>query len=265
MARLILSLSELLEIETARGCPYRCAYCVWHRVHKKVGMHSMEHVYEQLKFAYDTGVKKVVFWDSVFDSPKRGRALCEYISREGLDLCTTIFLNPWSINSDYVKLLEKTGTFIIDIGIQSMNPETLRLINRPTTVDRTRKALTLLKPCDSKVVCDVILGLPAETSKTLTAEMDTISSLGFGMSINVLQLLPGSALYETAQAHGLIHMAEPPYMVYETPTMSKKELAEAFRYGHFTQQRETVRRIIESGKPDRIMSPQRRFDSFLGG
>lgn len=260
-----LSLSELLEIETARGCPYKCAYCVWHRVHKKVGMHSMEHVCEQLKFAHDTGVKKVVFWDSVFDSPKRGRVLCEYISREGLDLCTTIFLNPWSINSDYVKFLEKTGTFIIDIGIQSMNPETLRLINRPTTVSRTKKALTLLKPCESKVVCDVILGLPAETSKTLTAEMDTISSLGFGMSINVLQLLPGSVLYETAQEHGLIHMAEPPHMVYGTSTMSKKELAEAFRYGHFTQQRETVRKIIESGKPDRIMSPQRRLDSFLGG
>jgi len=260
-----LSLSELLELETSRGCPYRCAYCIWHRVHKNLCLHSMERVFEQLKFAYDKGIKKVVFWDSVFDLPERGKALCDYVFREGLDLHMTIFLNPWTINPEYLDLLGKTGTFLIDLGVQSMNPETLRLINRSANVDRTKKALTFLKERELEVVCDVILGLPAEPLKSVTAAMDLISKMGFGISVNILQLLPGSLLYETAREHGLVHMAEPPYMVYETSFMSKKELATAFRYGHYVQQRETIRKIIQSGKPERQMNPQRKFDSFFGG
>lgn len=260
-----LSISEQLELETSRGCPYRCAYCIWHRVHKNPSYNTMERVTEQLKFAYDKGIKKVVFWDSVFDLPERRKALCEYISREGIDTHITVFLNPWSINPAYLDQLKKSGNFFIDIGVQSMNPETLQLINRPAHVGRTKKALIQLKNAELEAVCDVILGLPADTFKSVTAEMDLISSLGFGISINVLNLLPGSQLYETAKENGLSHLKDPPYMVYETSTMSKEELAQAFRYGHFVQQREAIRRLIQGKRPDIKVSPHRGLDSLLGG
>ena len=260
-----LSVSEQLELETSRGCPYRCAYCIWHRVHKNPSYNSMERVTEQLKFAHDKGIKKVVFWDSVFDLPERRKALCEYISREGIDMHITVFLNPWSLTSANLDQLKKSGDFFIDIGVQSMNPETLRLINRPAHVGQTKKALTQLNHAELEAVCDVILGLPADTFKSVTAEMDLISSLGFGVSVNVLNLLPGSHLYETAKENGLTHLKDPPYMVYETSTISKEELAQAFRYGHFAQQREAIRRFVQGKRPDIKVNLHRGPDSLLGG
>lgn len=260
-----LSVSGQLELETSRGCPYRCAYCIWHRVHKYPSYNTMERVTEQLKFAYDKGIKKAVLWDSAFDLPERRKALCEYMSREGIDMYLTVFLNPWSVNPVCLNQLKRGGTFFIDIGIQSMNPETLRLINRPAHVERTKKALTLLKNAEMDVICDVILGLPADTFKSVTAEMDVISSLGFGISVNVLNLLPGSQLYETAKENGIIHLEDPPYLVYETSTMSKEELAQAFRYGYFVQQRGAIQRFIQGKSPYMKINSRRGFDSLLGG
>ena len=259
-----LSLSEMLELEASRGCPYRCGYCVWHRLHKRVTFYSMERIFEILKFGYDKGIKKVVFWDSIFDSPKRARALCDYILREGLDLYVSIFLDPWSVNGEYLEMIKKVGTFSIDMGVQSMNSETLRLINRPTTVEQTRKALNLLKTYELEPICDIILGLPADTFQTVKAEIDFIASLGFPTNVYFLQLLPGSLLYETADEHGLVYMPEPPHMVYQTDSMSREELGGAFRYTYFARYRERIRRIIQEENSYERLKENPRFDSLFG-
>ena len=260
-----LLISEKLDLETSRGCINRCAYCVWHRVYAKINYHSMERVFEELKFAHDTGVKEVSFFDSVFDSPERAEALCTFIQKEGIDLRINIFLNVWSAKPEYLHMLEKSGIFSLDVGIQSMNPETLQLINRPSQVAVTEKALAHLKASGVETVCDIIFGLPADTLKSVKRAIDTIALHRLVLQTNFLQLLPGSALYETAHHYGLVHMPEPPHMVYQTPTMSKKELIDVFQYGHFVRNRENMRRAIESGKVDKGIRLQWRFDSLFGG
>jgi radical SAM superfamily enzyme YgiQ (UPF0313 family) len=258
-------ISEKLDLETSRGCMNRCAYCVWHRVYSKINYHCMERVFEELKFAHDAGVKEVSFFDSVFDSPERAKALCTFIQEEGIDLRINIFLNIWSVKPEYLHMLKKSGTFSLDVGIQSMNPETLRLINRPSQVAVTEKALAHLKASGVETVCDIIFGLPADTLKSVKRAIDTIVSHRLVLQTNFLQLLPGSVLYETARHYGLVYTAEPPHMVYQTPTMSKKELIDVFQYGHFVRNRENMRRAIESGKVDRGIRLQWLFDSLFGG
>ena len=260
-----LSISEKLDLETSRGCSNRCAYCVWHRVHKKINYHSVQRVFEELKFAHDKGVKEVSFYDSVFDRPERGRALCSLIEEEGLDLRINIFLNIWTITEEYLNILKKSGTFSLDVGVQSMNPETLRLINRSQNVEVTRKALGLLEASELETICDIIFGLPADTVQSVKTEIDSIASHRLTLQTNFLQLLPGSVLYLKADQLGLIHMPEPPYMVYQTPSMSREELIDVFRYSHFVRQKENMRRALESGKIDRGVRLQWRFDSLFGG
>jgi len=260
-----LSISEKLDLETSRGCCNRCAYCVWHRAYKKINYHSMERVFEELKFAHDTGVKEISFFDSVFDSPERGKALCTFIQTEGMDLRINIFLNVWSVKPEYLHMLKRSGTFSLDVGVQSMNPETLMLINRPSNVEVTKKALAHLEAGGVETICDIIFGLPRDTLQTVKAEIDSISSHRLTLQTNFLQLLPGSQLYETARHHGLVYTEEPPHMVYQTPTMTKEELIEVFQYGHFVRHRENMRRAIESGKVDKGVRLQWRFDSLFGG
>lgn len=259
-----LSLSERLDLFTARGCFYRCAYCIWHQFRKGIGLHSMERVVDELKFVYDRGVKRVIFWDSVFDSPQRAKILCEYISKEGLDSHMLIFQNPWTVTPEQLTMLSRTGAFVICIGVQSMNAESLRMVNRPHNTEQTKKALDYLKESEIPSVVDIILGLPGETLETYKAGVDYIASKGFVISPNILQLLPGSALFKKAVACGLRYQTDPPYMVYATPTMSTEDIVKGFKYTFYAESRE-IRRRITSSEENPIRLPWREGDSLFGG
>ena len=258
-----LTLSERLDMFTARGCPYKCAYCVWHRFHKKIGYHSMERVLEELQFAYNRGIKRVTFWDSVFDSPKRAQILCDYITKEGLDFHMLLYQNPWTINPEQLDMLKKTGNFVVVIGVQSMHAEALRVSNRPSNTDQIRKALEYLKESGLPSVVDVILGLPGETLETYKKGIDYITEQGFALSTNVLHLLPGSELFEQAHQYKIQCQPDPPYLVYGTYTMSTQDIIKGFKYSFYAENRERYRRII-LGKEKPKKQLRRMCDPLFG-
>jgi radical SAM superfamily enzyme YgiQ (UPF0313 family) len=258
-----LTLSERLDMFTARGCPYKCAYCVWHRFHKKIAYHSMERVLEELHFAYTRGIKRVTFWDSVFDSPKRARILCDYIAKEGFDFHMLLYQNPWTINPEQLNMLEKTGNFVVVIGVQSLHAEALRISNRPSDVDQIKKALQYLRESGLPSVVDIILGLPGETLETYKKGIDYITSQGFALSTNVLHLLPGSELFEHAQTYSIRCQPYPPYLVYGTCTMSSQDIVKGFKYSFYVENREKYRRII-LGKEKPRKHLRRECDPLFG-
>lgn len=95
----------------------------------------------------------------------------------------------------YLKDLNKRTFLTIELGLQSMHDDTLKLINRGHNLDCFDKCVKRLKENDIKVVIHIINGLPRETSDMM---MDTIRHLNKlkidGIKIHMLHILKNTPL-----------------------------------------------------------------------
>lgn len=98
---------------------------------------------------------------------------------------------------EYLKDLNKRTFLTIELGLQSMHDDTLKLINRGHNLDCFDKCVKLLKENNINVVVHIINGLPGETFNMM---MDTIRHLNklkiAGIKIHMLHVLKNTKLEE---------------------------------------------------------------------
>lgn len=83
----------------------------------------------------------------------------------------------------------------VELGLQSANPVTLKLLNRGHTVEDFTGAVTRLKGAGIDVCAHVILGLPGEGEQEVLETMRLISGLGvWGVKFHQIQVLKGTPL-----------------------------------------------------------------------
>ena len=102
----------------------------------------------------------------------------------------TIATRPDCINDNwitYFKELNKKTDLIIELGLQSMHNETLKLINRGHSKKDFDKCVKLLKKHHIKVVAHIINGLPYETKEMMIDTAKYLNDLGIdGIKIHML-------------------------------------------------------------------------------
>lgn len=96
---------------------------------------------------------------------------------------------------EYLKDLNKRTFLTIELGLQSMHDDTLKLINRGHDLDCFDKCVKRLKDANINVVAHIINGLPGETSDMM---MDTVRHLNKlkidGIKIHMLHILKNTPL-----------------------------------------------------------------------
>ncbi|MCL2519992.1 MAG: radical SAM family heme chaperone HemW [Spirochaetaceae bacterium] len=71
----------------------------------------------------------------------------------------TIEVNPQQVNPSLLNFLFDNGVTRISMGLQSLDEEALKIVNRPTTYEQMMNALNLLAAYRQKVNIDIIAGL----------------------------------------------------------------------------------------------------------
>ncbi|KYK34230.1 MAG: B12-binding domain-containing radical SAM protein [Theionarchaea archaeon] len=264
-----MSFFPKLELETSRGCPFHCAYCVSCQIYNKIRFFNEKRVIEELKLATDYGIENVMFYDSTFNLPQIVYNLCKKIAEEKkIKISFNAFLRPELINKKMLDILERAGMSLVEIGIQSFNSKTLQLIHRTADIEKIKETFKLLHRRDHHTVCDLILGLPGETLDTMKEGINLAYTFeGVIVGIFLLQVLPGSLLWTNNQEFGLEFMKNPPHFVISAPTFSREELAESIRYGYSryfkVMPRKLAKMVIEGKKVPRHHSLI--FNPIFGG
>lgn len=111
---------------------------------------------------------------------------------------TTIELNPKYLNIDYLRNLKSLGFNRISLGIQSLNNNLLKLINRnQTREDSLRIIDSLVKLKFSNISTDLMFGLPNQTLQDIENDLDILTSVPEikHYSVYSLTLEPGTILH----------------------------------------------------------------------
>ena len=106
---------------------------------------------------------------------------------------------------EYLKDLNKRTYLTIELGLQSMHNETLKLINRGHDLECFNKCVKKLKENNINVVVHIINGLPFETKEMMLDTVKHLNKLKIdGIKIHMLHVLKNTKLekyYEETKFH----------------------------------------------------------------
>ncbi len=220
-------------IETSRGCPYRCAFCLSGRC-SPLRFFDLERVKSDIINLSVSGTKTIKFVDRTFNAnSKRANEIIKFILDnygesipEGV--CFHFEIAGDILTEETFELLQTApnGLFQLEIGMQSFNEETLKTINRKTNTEKLIKNINrLVSFGNMHIHIDLIAGLTGEDIRSFERSFDIGYSLKAHMlQMGFLKLLHGADMRENPEKYPCEFSKEPPYEVTETPWLTNSEI-----------------------------------------
>lgn len=216
-------------IESSRGCPYRCSYCM-SSVSKKFVLYPPEAIEEDIRKLVDAGAKVVKFVDRSFNVNEKHALAIWDIVRKFSDRNVTFH---FEINADILSdaqmecLMDMPeGLVQIEAGIQSVNEGTLREISRVMDTDKAINTLkAIMRKGNIHVHTDLIAGLPYETLSSFRESFNRVYEIrAHHLQLGFLKLLHGTRIRAEADKHGYRFRDYPPYEVIGNRYVSADEM-----------------------------------------
>ena len=221
-------------IETSRGCPFSCAFCLSGRT-GGVRFFGLEGVKKDILALVKGGSKTVKFVDRTFNADRaRARELFSFLLAErgrGIpaDVCFHFEMAGELLDEETLSLLAKVpkGYFQMELGLQSFHAPTLRAIHRSARTEALcENVRRLLAHGNIHVHLDLIAGLPMEGLSSFENSFDHAFSLRPHMlQVGFLKLLRGAPLRESREEYPCAYAEAPPYTVLSTPCLTEEDLA----------------------------------------
>ncbi len=220
-------------IETTRGCPYRCAFCLSGRC-GPVRCFEMDDMKRRITKLAQSGTKTIKFVDRTFNArPDRAAEIWRWILQEygkslPKDVCFHFEIAGDILKEEHFELLNQMplGAVQLEIGLQSFHEPTLEAIHRKTNCTKLKENICrLAQPQNIHLHIDLIAGLPLETFEIFGQSFNTAFALQPQMlQLGFLKLLYGADMREQPQEYPCNFDSNPPYQVIDTPWISVEEL-----------------------------------------
>ena len=220
-------------IETARGCPYRCAFCLSGRC-SPLRFFDLESVKEDIIKLANSGTQTVKFVDRTFNAnEKRANEILVFIKENygkaiPENVCFHFEIAGDILRESTLEILSSMpyGVVQLEIGMQSFNEDVLKKINRKTN---TKKLIENIKKLISfnnmHIHIDLIAGLTGEDLESFKNSFNIGYSLKAHMlQMGFLKLLYGAEMRENSEKYPCTFKDEPPYEVTSTPCLSAEEI-----------------------------------------
>ena len=236
-------------LETSRGCPLRCVYCLYHHYHRGLGVITPRDLTARLTVLRGRGAREIRFVDPTFNAHPAFDDILAALVRANSSRSLAFFgeIRADTLTRAQADLLAKANVRDVEVGIQSVSPSVLNAIRRPTDLAAASRGIRWLIKRGIRVTVDVMYGLPGQTLQDVKRSIQWTQGLG-RVNLQCLQtlLLPGTNLRRNRARWKISAADRPPYGVTSTGTLSADELKEAEQY-------------IQSISPAALDSPASRF------
>lgn len=220
---------RIIYYESARGCPFRCSYCL-SSIDKTTHFRSLDLVFEELSFFLKNQVKQVKFIDRTFNcDSKRANTIWQYLIENDNGITNFHFEIAADILTDEsIDILNKMrpGLVQLEIGVQTTNEETLRAINRPCKISHLAETVAKIRNKNNvHIHLDLIAGLPYEDFKSFKKSFNDVFNMKPDqLQLGFLKVLNGAPIKGQVEKHGIRYTDEPPYEVLCTKYISYREI-----------------------------------------
>ena len=215
-------------LETSRGCPYGCEYCL-SSTDKKVRLFSEEYIYSILEKLKESEVKIVKLLDRTFNIyPQRALRLARYMNENCTNQIFQFEVVAETLSDeilDFFLYEADKKRFRLEIGVQSFHKETLEAVGRYQNNERLTEVITKLASAGVIMHVDLIAGLPYENFNCFKTSFNSLYDLHASeIQLGILKLLKGTSLKAKENKYGFVYNQRPPYDILETSWLNEEEL-----------------------------------------
>jgi radical SAM superfamily enzyme YgiQ (UPF0313 family) len=222
---------KLVYVEASRGCPFGCAFCQ-SSLDREVREFPLDAFLINMDRLINRGGRTFKFLDRTFnlDTDRARRIMLFFLERirAGLPLTVHFEMVPSRFPPTLREALRRfpPGSLRLELGIQTLNPETAALVNRAGDPGRDLEVLTFLRENTQAIVhADLIAGLPGEGLSSFAAGFDRLwLTRPTEIQLGILKCLPGTPLSRHKDDWGLRFAPAPPYEALETPALPTADL-----------------------------------------
>lgn len=222
---------RIIYYESSRGCPFSCSYCL-SSIDKSVRLRRLELVLEELSYFLEAKVPQVKFVDRTFNcNKKQTMAVWQFIHSHDNGVTNFHFeIAADLLDEEEMELLGRMrpGLVQLEIGVQSTNQDTLRVIRRRTDIEKIRRITGRInEEHNVHQHLDLIAGLPDEDLDSFCRSFNQVYDMEpEQLQLGFLKVLKGSYMEEMAPEYGLCYSSRPPYEVLSTRWLDYGDILE---------------------------------------
>jgi radical SAM superfamily enzyme YgiQ (UPF0313 family) len=151
---------------TDHGCPHRCAFCnSWVLGYKH---RPAANLAPELSHIARMGIRQLFVKDMSFGAhQKHADEVLGLLSKHDFDW--HCYARVDDLTPDMLSRMKKTGCYLVQLGIEHVDPELLAKQNKKTDPKRIGEVIQACRKVGIRAGAHFILGLPGETEQTLFA------------------------------------------------------------------------------------------------
>ncbi len=192
---------EVIGIQTKRGCPYECSFCVYPYIEGKgVRQRKVETILKDIRTFHDRwGTRHFWFTDAQFipgsNSLPHVTELLEGILQSGLKITWSGYIRTSLISPEIAELMVRSGLGDLEVAITSGDQEVLNGMKLGFRLDKLYEGVEHLKKggYQGKIILNYSLNSPGDTEKSLRVSVESykkiVSILGEERVVPVLFFL----------------------------------------------------------------------------
>ncbi|MFW6221487.1 MAG: lipid biosynthesis B12-binding/radical SAM protein [Fibrobacterota bacterium] len=238
LVKYYLDSSLMLNLQTQRGCAFRCCYCTYPLIEgRNFRRRKPEAIADELSAACGKGCSYFFIADSVFNtSAEHVAGVCEEILRRDLRMHWGCFLRPKNLTNEIMALMSRAGLRHVEFGTDSFCDTVLDAYGKNFSFDDVMHSNEMALQNNIRAAHFLIFGGPSESEQTMKESFTNSQSLRRTVifASTGMRLYPETPLYDHALREGSISentdLLRPYY--YSTPGISEQrvfELLQDFR------------------------------------
>lgn len=193
-------------------CRQRCDYCdfftrtsvapavqevLLERTVEQWGIYQREFAVDRLDSIYIGGGTPSAMGES---TRNRFLPFLRSLTDNGADAEVTFEINPEDVTIPLLYMLEESGVNRLSLGVQSLDPSSLRMMGRHTSVEDTRRGIeTVSNNWRGRWSADVIVAVPGQSLRRALSDLSGIIAYGPDhVSLYELEIVPATRLGHAA-------------------------------------------------------------------
>ncbi len=198
---------KVIPLQATRGCPFDCCFCsVTDMFGRKFRHKSIERVLREVE-KYNSKEYNIFFYDDNIAADKKWlkELLREFVSRKmKFSWCSQVRIDA-SKDEELLDLMKATNCQTVFIGIESLNPDTLKLMNKGQTAEEIKQGVEAFTRKQIPVHGMFVFGLDTDTPETLEGTISFAKYSGITtVQFLILTPLPGTRTYKELKEGGRI-------------------------------------------------------------
>jgi radical SAM superfamily enzyme YgiQ (UPF0313 family) len=196
-----LDKSKIIPVLTSRGCPFGCNFCsVTSMFGRKYRFREIGDVLNELQVLFARRPKSIFFFydDNFTASPAHTKELLRGMKERGITPRWTAQARVDVVkDAELMRLMADTGCIFLYLGLESINPATLKAYNKSQTVEDIVEAVRGIHEYGIKVHGMFVLGSDEDDRATIRDTVHFAKKTGIDtVQFLVLTPMPGTEVYE---------------------------------------------------------------------